>query len=85
MGWISRPHLRQSDLTYDDDSKGVSDQVQDRRLCANEDGHYPLIARNIPTDELPFIPAEEVKARDGRQMSRICTSSNLSCTVAKPY
>lgn len=43
------------------------------------DDAYPILPRTARVEDLLFIEPGEVSKRDGKQSSRLCSFSNLTC------
>ena len=52
---------------------------------AKQDNSYPIQSKKTEDKDLPFIPASEVKARDGKDGNRLCESYALTIFIPSVY
>lgn len=74
MGWIKPGRQRPSRTDYEQFLKR-EEAIEADEVPNIENVEYPIRTKEIQNEDLPFIPAETVMSRDGKQGSKLCMSA----------
>lgn len=74
MGWMTLGSQQPPRTDYEPFLRR-DDAVKAGGVAQVEDVEYPTCSKDIRNVDLPIIPAETVKLRDGKKGSRLCVSS----------
>lgn len=77
MGWINISSPRPPRTDYEQFLRR-NEAVKVGDVAHVKDVEYPLCSKDIQNEDLPFIPAEMVMSRDGKEGSKLCVLSAAS-------
>lgn len=79
MGWMHVPDTvfitKHGILRDGEEDKGKSPERAEHVETAEfkpEDSKFPVLGKEVKENALPFIPAEEVRRRNGKGAARLC-------------
>ena len=74
MGWINVGYKKAPRTNYEQFLKR-DEAVKAGEIAHIDDIENPPCSKDIPSEDLPFIPAETVRSRHGKGDSKLCVSA----------